>query len=95
MESNTGTLAKKELDLLIAHADKDDRPIVEPFIPEILALVEKFGLSGQSGGSAPFTASALAGTVKALCLQQPLLPLFGDQDEWVDVTDQNNDVKLF
>jgi hypothetical protein len=93
MITNTGRKAKQELDILVKSAAVDNRPIVEPFIPEILALCEKFGLSGQSGGSAPFTATALAQTIKKLCLQEPICELTGIKEEWGTVADglnQNN-----
>lgn len=84
--TNTQRYAKRELDILVKSAtDPGNRPIVEPFIPEILALCEKFGNSGQSGGSAPSTATALAQTVKKLLLQEPICPIMGIDEEWIDV----------
>lgn len=56
--------------------------LVTEFEPEILALCEKFGLSGQSGGSAPYTAAAVSQAVKKLCLQETIAPLTGEDDEW-------------
>lgn len=86
MKSNTASFAKRELDILVASStDPENRPIIEPFIPEILELCEKFGLSGQSGGSAPYTATALSQAIKKLCLQEPIMPMTGIDDEWVDV----------
>ena len=84
-KSNTLSFAETELDLLVKSCPPDDRPIVEEFIPEILALVEKFGQSGQSGGSAPYTAQALSQTIKKLCLQQPICPITGEEYEWYNV----------
>ena len=78
--------AAKELDLLSALAtDPENRPIIEPFRDEILALAEKFGLSGQSGGSAPYTASALSGAIKALLMFKTLSPITGEDWEWTEV----------
>jgi hypothetical protein len=77
--------AQKELDILVKNSPENDRPIIEEFIPEILALVEKFNKSGQSGGSAPYTASAISQAVKKLCLQQPILPITGIDEEWIEV----------
>lgn len=86
METNTGNHAQHELEILVKSCpDPDNRPIIEPFIPEILALVEKFGKSGQSGGSAPFTASALSNAIKKLCLQEPICDIMGIDEEWMDV----------
>lgn len=87
-KSNTHNFAKRELEILSkSSTDKDNRPIVEPFIPEILALCERFGKSGQSGGSAPYTASALSKAIKTLCLQEPICPITGIDDEWVNVSE--------
>lgn len=76
------SFAERELDILVKSAQPDNRPIIEPFIPEILALVDKFGKSGQSGGSAPYTAGALSEAVKKLCLQKPICEITGMEDEW-------------
>lgn len=85
--SNTGSFAAKELAILSASAtDPDDRPIIEEFSAEIIALCEKFGNSGQSGGSAPYTAGAIAEAVKSLCLHRPIAPLTGENDEWNDIS---------
>lgn len=84
----TLTHAQKELDILVKSAEADNRPIIEPFIPEILALVKKFGESGQSGGSAPYTASAISQAVKHLCLQEPICPITGTDEEWMNSIDK-------
>ena len=84
--TNTQAFAKRELDILVKSLpNPENRPIIEPFIPEILALCEKFGSSGQSGGSAPFTATVLAQSIKKLCLQESICPITGIADEWLDV----------
>lgn len=81
------THAERELDILVkTSTDPNNRPIIEEFIPEILALVKKFSKSGQSGGSAPYTAGAIADAVKKLCLQKPLCPITGIDDEWTDIS---------
>ena len=67
--------------------NKDDWPIALEYEEEILALVSKFGDSGQSGASAPMVASLLVRTIELLCLHKPLLPLTGDTEEWVDVSE--------
>jgi len=84
--SNTRNFAERELEILVKSSSLDDRPIIEEFIPEILALCEKFGNSGQSGGSAPYTANALSSTIKKLCLQEPICPIMGIDEEWIDVS---------
>jgi hypothetical protein len=85
--SNSLSYAERELNILVkSNTDPDNRPIIEEFIPEILALVEKFGNSGQSGGSAPYTANALSFVIKKLCLYEPICDITGLDDEWVDVS---------
>jgi hypothetical protein len=88
MLSNTGSFAQHELDILVkSTTDPENRPIIEEFIPEILALVDRFNRSGQSGGSAPYTATALSQAIKKLCLQEPICPITGIDDEWANVSD--------
>ena len=77
--TNTQKFAKRELDILAATVPD---AIVTPFAKEILALCEAFGKSGQSGGSAPYTASAIAQAVKKLCLQEPICDVTGRESEW-------------
>lgn len=79
--------AQRELDILVKSLPD---AIIEPFIPEIIALCDKFGNSGQSGGSAPYTATALSQAIKKLCLQEPICDITGLEEEWVDVTDFND-----
>lgn len=81
--SKTKTYAEHELDILVKTV-KD--PIIEPFIPEILAICEKWSTTGQSGGSAPFTAGAVSSAIKHLLLQQPICPITNHETEWNDVS---------
>lgn len=93
-KSNTAAKAIAELDILSAsNKDPDNRPIIEPFRNEILALVEKFGLSGQSGGSAPYTAGAISEAVKKLCLHIPICPIMGIDEEWHECSKETGDNK--
>lgn len=93
---NTLTHAQRELDILVKSClDPDNRPIIEEFIPEILALVEKFGDSGQSGGSAPYVATALSNAVKHLCLQEPICDIMGIDEEWNDIQEYNDGKSLY
>lgn len=71
-----------ELDILVKTAEPNNRPVIEEFIPEIIALVHKFNKSGQSGGSAPFVAAALSNAVRHLCLNQPICDITGIPEEW-------------
>lgn len=80
--TNTQSHAKKELDILIKSTPD---AIIRHFVPEILALCEAFGKSGQSGGSAPYTAGALSQAIKKLCLHQPICPITGIDEEWNDI----------
>jgi hypothetical protein len=82
--TNTQSFAKQELDILAATVPD---AIVTPFAKEILALCEAFGKSGQSGGSAPYTATALAHAIKALCLQEPICDVTGHESEWNDISE--------
>lgn len=82
-ESNLKDFAEKELDLLIKSVEnKGDTPLIKEFVPEILSLVDKFGNSGQSGGSAPYTAGSIISALKKLLLFQPISPVTGEDHEW-------------
>lgn len=85
MKSNAATKAQKEMDLLLT--EHGDELTIKEFIPEILALVEKFGNSGQSGGSAPYVSHAITRTLTKLMAHQALSPLTGADDEWGYVGD--------
>ncbi len=71
--------------------DKDNRPIVEEFHKPMLELVDAFGHSGQSGGSAPNVAVAICHTLKQLFLHKPICPITGIEQEWDDVSVMSND----
>jgi hypothetical protein len=90
--TNTQSHAKRELELL---AKTTPDAIITPFTNEILALCEAFGNSGQSGGSAPYTAKAISMAVEKLMLQQTVAPLSGDDEEWNDVSDITNGGPMF
>lgn len=79
LETKTASFAERELDILLKTTPD---AIIRDFIPELLALCEAFGKSGQSGGSAPYTAGALSGAIKKLCMQQPICPIMGIDEEW-------------
>lgn len=86
--TNTRLYADRELNTLLSIPDAD-KAIVEDFVPEILALCEKFGRSGQSGGSASFYASELGRVIKLLCMQEPICPIQNTPDEWVPVAHED------
>jgi len=79
--SNTKKHAVREFEILNKTV-KD--AIIAPFEKEILALVDAFGDSGQSGGSAPYAAGAISEAVKRLCLQKPICDITGIDEEWND-----------
>lgn len=87
MENKTKSHAERELEILIKTTPD---AIIRHFVPEIIAVCEAFGNSGQSGGSAPYTAGALSQAIKKLCLQKPIAPLTGEDDEWNDVGETLN-----
>lgn len=82
--TNTQKFAKKELEILAATAPD---AIITPFAKEILALCEAFGNSGQSGGSAPYTATAISKAINKLLLQEPICDITGHENEWIDVSE--------
>ena len=82
--NNARKFAKRELDILAITVPD---AIVIPFTKEILALCEAFGNSGQSGGSAPYTASAIAQVIEDLMLYKPICDVNGNENEWVNVSE--------
>lgn len=88
--------AEREFDILSKiEKETGNEFLVTPFKEEILAIFNKFMGSGQSGGSAPYYAQAVAEAIKDLCLQVPLSPLTGEDDEWYDVSDIMGEGKEF
>lgn len=75
-----------ELKRMLDEAQKEGKTLlIAEFVPEIEALVDKFGQSGQSGFSAPFTAGAIVDTLKKMLAHEPLGEgILGTDDEWVD-----------
>lgn len=78
-KKKTKTFAQHELHIL--EKTVPDAVILE-FKDEILALCQAFGKSGQSGGSAPYVASALSQAIQKLCLHQPIGGITGAKEEW-------------
>jgi len=81
--SNTGKHAKRELEILekITRSTKAD-PMILQLKDELIALCDKFGKSGQSGGSAPYATYMIARTVEQLTEQLPITPIFDDDEYW-------------
>ncbi len=66
-------------------AAKGENLLIAEFVPEIEALVDKFGKSGQSGFSAPYTAGAVVETIRKMLAQEPLGEgIMCTEDEWND-----------
>lgn len=81
------THAERELEILFKTTPD---AIIREFKNEIIALIDKFNESGQSGGSAPYVAGAISQAVNNLCLQQTIAPLTGEDDEWIEVSDRQD-----
>ncbi len=79
--TNTGLHAKKELEILLNNKDS----VLEEFKDEIISLCDRFGKSGQSGGSAPYVAKIISNSLEKLLLQETISPITGDESEWIDV----------
>lgn len=81
--SNTANFAQREMDIVVKDAKKrGTTALIAGFVPEMLALIDKFGNSGQSGGSAPFYANAITSALKKLLMQEPIAPILNTDDEW-------------
>lgn len=86
--TNTMKFAKAEFYVLRKYnKDYAVSYVIEPFEKEILSLCEKFGLSGQSGGSAPASAYGISEAIKKLLLQEPISPITGAHEEWEKVSE--------
>jgi hypothetical protein len=84
--NNTIDYAVTEINILLSVCEEaGKKATIEEFIPEILALVDKFGDSGQSGGSAPYVTAEICRTLKQLLLQKPINPLSGLPQEFGEV----------
>lgn len=81
-----------ELKRMLDEAQKEGKTLlIAEFVPEIEALVDKFGKSGQSGFSAPFTAGAIVDTLKKMLAHEPLGEgITGADDEWNDISTIEN-----
>ena len=87
--TNTQSHAHAEFDIL---STTTPDAIVLEFKDEILNICEKFGNSGQSGGSAPYVASIISSTVKKLLMFETISPLTGEDHEWSNVSNGPDDV---
>lgn len=91
MEPTTNTGRHAELEIKALMKGNPENPI-KGMEKEIVALADAFGRSGQSGGSGPYTASLLSQLVRELCMQQPVSPLTGEDDEWEEITESKEKI---
>jgi hypothetical protein len=94
--TNTHDFAKTEFEILMqaaANVGPDHQPIIAPFIPEILALAEKFGLTVDNEEHAKAAIAVITGAIKQLFTYKAICPIEGTPEEWVEVTD--NPEQLF
>jgi hypothetical protein len=82
--SNLKNHAEVELGIL-AKATPD--AVILEFKDEIIALCDKFGNSGQSGGSAPYVAGAIKATIGKLLMFETIAPVTGEDWEWGEPSD--------
>lgn len=81
------SFAEQEFAILEKLNDPENQYLVLEFKDEIIKLVEKFGDSGQSGGSAPYVASTIVNCIKDLLMYKSLTPVMNIDDEWVEVSE--------
>jgi len=86
--SNLLTHARNELDLIGMTADSPDE-MNRMMREHILTMMEVFANEGHSGFSASYAANALSKLMKF----EPLSPLTGADDEWVEL-DYHDDMKF-
>lgn len=89
--TNTGKHAKAEMEALAKHTPDH---VLKGMEEEIVALADAFGRSGQSGGSYGYVAEALSIIVKTTCMQEPVTPLTGEDDEWGDISEMAGEPML-
>lgn len=80
--SNMTTHAERELDII---GMKDEEGMNGMMRKHILHMIEEFAAEGHSGFSASYAIQCL----EKLLRFEPLSPLMGTDDEWVDVAEYN------
>jgi len=91
MGSKLKDYAEREFDILEKTVED---PIILPFKNEIIALADKFGDSGQSGGSAPYVASAITQAIQSLLMVRPICPVTGIDEEWANVREVSEEDEM-
>jgi hypothetical protein len=64
--------------------------VIDPVLPEIEALIEAFGQTGQSGSSAALIGPVIADTIEKTLAFKPLSGLTGWNEEWTLVCEGQN-----
>ncbi len=79
-ESNLVRHARRELALL-----RGDEPceLQDAIERNVLAMMREFSKAGHSGSSAPYT----VGLLQKLLMFEPITPLTGADDEWIEVSE--------
>lgn len=87
--SNTLEHAEREFELMEKRWDgtPDNEPLVLEFKDEILAVIRKFGESGQSGGSAPYVSRVISDSIQKLCMFMPLSDIEDNEEDWKNVSE--------
>ena len=80
--SNMITHAERELDII---GMKDDEDMNGMMRKHILHMIDEFALEGHSGFSASYAIQCL----EKLLRFEPLSPLMGTDDEWINVAEHN------
>lgn len=78
---------QRELDIMRKSVDEDDPLIIEPYVDDIMKLLETFSNEGHSGATAPLASAVIAQTIKAVLGFQVLSPLTGEDWEWNDISE--------
>lgn len=84
---NEGMVDKAQYELERIVNNSEGTPIIKEFIPEVMALVNKFAESGQSGASAPFVSGVIVNVLKKLLSHEPLGGIQNTEDEWNNLVD--------
>ena len=78
---------QRELDIMRKSVDKDDPLIVEPFVNDIVNILDTFTNENYTGATAPLASVILTQTIKAVLGYQVLSPLTGEDWEWTDISE--------
>jgi hypothetical protein len=81
---------RREVAILGSSLEKDDELLIKDFKEVIENVLEVFSTQGNSGGSAPYSARAVAKAIENTMLFKPLSPLTGEPGEWGEV-EQDDD----